>query len=472
MNKESHGSYGGNRSRRETRQLVERYELMVEKNEHLFFDHDSFEYIIEYYEDQEQIENALKVIDYALSIYTFSSYFIVKKAQFLFEGKNYKTSIALLEKARLLSPCDIDVYLAESAIYLYIGKYKKAYNLLIQAFSFADEEDKLEIYLGLSEVMESQGKIKEAFDYLVESTNLSPNNEETLFRLDNFIETHQYFEQGIELLQQITNKCLFDPISWYALGNAYFGLDLFEKAIECYKFSYSLDDTFDASIINCAQSYLCLKNYKESQALFLEAADLLPTDEEIQYQLGVCYFEQKELEKSIQYLNNAVELNPAHANSYFQMGETYRAMQEPQKAINSYKKALEIEPQNDNFLFCLAPIFVEFKNYEKALNLYSDLVKIAPNKPEYWIDYAKLLLFIGSENNALLVSESSLESLPNNPHLLYLNAACLFYNYKNQEGLIVLSKALFNDHTLVNFFLALYPNAINNKDINNLIKLF
>ena len=53
--------------------LVSQYENMLKNNESHFFGPDSFEHIIEYYEEHLEVDKALGVVEYARNQYPFSA---------------------------------------------------------------------------------------------------------------------------------------------------------------------------------------------------------------------------------------------------------------------------------------------------------------------------------------------------------------------------------------------------------------
>ena len=85
---------GDKMRRQEALQLVEQFEDMLKNNTCCFFGHESYEYIIEFYEDHFEFEKALEVTDYAIEQYPYSSVFLTKKSQFLFECKKCEEAVS------------------------------------------------------------------------------------------------------------------------------------------------------------------------------------------------------------------------------------------------------------------------------------------------------------------------------------------------------------------------------------------
>ena len=66
---------------RESRQLINEFEKMLLTNSVHFFDQEAYEYMIDYYEAGFDFYKAEVVVDWAVELHPFSSFFIIKKAR-------------------------------------------------------------------------------------------------------------------------------------------------------------------------------------------------------------------------------------------------------------------------------------------------------------------------------------------------------------------------------------------------------
>lgn len=91
------------------RDLLQQFENLKEGRSHAFLDEDSFEQIIDYYDEHDELNNALQAVEIAIDQFPFSSALLLKKSALLIETKKYRDALALLEKAAVLDSNDINL---------------------------------------------------------------------------------------------------------------------------------------------------------------------------------------------------------------------------------------------------------------------------------------------------------------------------------------------------------------------------
>ncbi|HEV7621174.1 MAG TPA: hypothetical protein VGO09_05555, partial [Flavisolibacter sp.] len=84
----------------------------------VFIDEESFEKIIEHYDDQEELAKALEVAETAIEYFPFSALLLIKKADILLATRKYNEALDILEKAELLDASDINLYILKTDAYL------------------------------------------------------------------------------------------------------------------------------------------------------------------------------------------------------------------------------------------------------------------------------------------------------------------------------------------------------------------
>ena len=77
-------------------ELSNKFEQMLEMNEHYFFDVEEFEDLIDYYLEKNEMEKANKAIDFALYQHPNSSALKIKQAQYLIENHQPNKGLDIL----------------------------------------------------------------------------------------------------------------------------------------------------------------------------------------------------------------------------------------------------------------------------------------------------------------------------------------------------------------------------------------
>jgi tetratricopeptide (TPR) repeat protein len=89
-------------------------------------------------------------------------------------------------------------------------------------------------------------------------------------------------------------------------------------------------------------------NYREGINIFNEIIDLDEKNYRAFYNLGLIYFEFKEMKKALKLFNKALKFNPNYKYAYYNIGIVYEYQNELKKALKFYDKALDID---ENFSY-------------------------------------------------------------------------------------------------------------------------
>lgn len=154
---------------------------------------------------------------------------------------------------------------------------------------------------------------------------------------------------------------------------------------------------------------LYFKNDKffEALRLYQKYNKMKPKDEEVKFRLGVCYFFNNDVDKSIDYLSALVyNKKKPKALSYFYLGCAYHAKKEFKKAIKNYKLFLKNTSSNDSNRLAVKD---EIQRCARGLKIkYQKELAVVEN--------------LGENVNTRFDEFASVES-PNNPDKLYFSSA-------------------------------------------------
>jgi glycosyltransferase involved in cell wall biosynthesis len=142
----------------------------------------------------------------------------------------------------------------------------------------------------------------------------------------------------------------------FNLGNEYFALGNFLKAIECYEQSY---DKFDPNqgyssklvlkMINC---YMSMSKYDKALKLVSEGLLVYPDFTELEYFRALIYYTQKKYTLAIRHFENCIKMGESSLyftmiegvgsyRTHFMLGEIFYYMEDYETALNHYKKSVE-----------------------------------------------------------------------------------------------------------------------------------
>ena len=138
--------------REELRELLQQFENLKAGKPNSFIEEEAFERIIEYYDEKEQLNDALEVTSYGINQYPFSASLLLKKADLLISKRCYKEALFTLEAAELLDSSDTLLYILKTDAYLALDQQGKAADLLESAIQNFDGEEKIDLLFELSAV--------------------------------------------------------------------------------------------------------------------------------------------------------------------------------------------------------------------------------------------------------------------------------------------------------------------------------
>ena len=105
---------------------VKKYEEQIRNNKPLFFDLNTFEELIEYYELQGKTARAMEAVEYAIGIYPFSASMLIKKAELLFQYRKYDEALRDINFAIANVAANAGLYAARADIYFGLNDFEHA----------------------------------------------------------------------------------------------------------------------------------------------------------------------------------------------------------------------------------------------------------------------------------------------------------------------------------------------------------
>lgn len=201
-------------------ELIGHYEQMLKDDAHVFFEEASFDQIIEYYQERQQLDKAYDVVDLAIAQHPFSASLLIKKAQLEFDQKRYDTAMATLDQAAVFDATDMQIHLLRCDIFVWQGKFAEAVDTIQVALEFADEEERVDLFLELADIYEEWEKYDELFNTLTQALMLNPTNEEALNRLWFCVEFTEKYQQSIDFHKAFIDEHPYSHLAWFNLAHA------------------------------------------------------------------------------------------------------------------------------------------------------------------------------------------------------------------------------------------------------------
>lgn len=308
--------------REQLRELLKQYENFKNGRSHSFIEEDSFEKIIDYYQEKEDLIRAMEAAEIAGEQFPYSSMLLIKKADILLANRRYQDALDILEQASLLDGADINLYILKTDAYLALDQQEKAVVLLEEALSLFEGEEKVELLFELADVYDDYEDFDKVFDCLKMVLEEEPNNEEALYKICFWTDFTGRNEESIRLHQHIIDEYPYNELAWFNLAAAYQGIKLYEKAIDAYKYAITIEEKFDYAYRNMGDAYIRLRKYKEAIEALEKVNELAKPEDVIFEAIGHCYDRLKNFAQARFHYRKASHLRQDDSKLFYKIACT------------------------------------------------------------------------------------------------------------------------------------------------------
>ena len=455
--------------REEMKELLTQYNNFKSGKKFNFIEEESFERIIDYYDDNDKLPYALEAAGYAVEQFPYSSSLFIKKADILIASQLYQEGLAVLEKAEALGSKDINLYILKTDVYLALDNQERAAFILEQAIHVFEGDEKIELLFELADVYDDYEEFDKVFNCLKLILKQDPTNEEALYKICFWTDYTGKNEESIRLHLRIIDEHPFNQLAWFNLGAAYQGLKLYEKSIDAYLYAVAIDEKFDYAYRNLGDAYLRLRKYREAIEALQKVLELSMPEEVIYEALGHCYEKLKNPAQARFHYRKAVHLNSEDSHLHYKIAGTYMQEGYWENAIKNLNSAMSINRSNPDFHFALAECYVQLNAIKDAVIHFTHFIKARPKNSKGWKELVKCLYNAEYFEEALEQVKNAQSNTGDKPLFAYYRAAILFSLGKSKEAIIHLQNAIKVSPSLVKYFVELDPSLLQSSTISSII---
>lgn len=433
-------------------ELISTYEHAITENQSIHLDHEAYEKIIDFYEDNHSSDKALLATEYAALQYPYSATFMIRKAQLYIDLRRFDEANALLNKAEILDGEDMSIYLTRADLLVWQGKHHEAIKLLKDYIDRADDEDKEDLYLELADIYEDCERYDRVVFCLKQAIEQNPKSDEALNRLWFCTELLENYDDMVEFYKMLLDRDPYLIMAWFNIAHCYAGLDLWEKSIEAFEFVIAIDDKFEDAYVDCADIYFTLKQYKKAIELYKNANTLSRVTKEVYFQIGLCYEKLKEYNRARTYYRKSLTVDAEFDDAFYRIGECYKLDKRYVEALSSLERALKLYPDNVFYLKAIAEVYIATEEIDSAINIFDKIIEIDGSKKWQWIDLASTQYAYNRKIEAIETLDIALSRFKKIAELLYAKSALLYDMGRKNESLENLQRALsikFKHHSLI-----------------------
>ena len=451
------------------KELILRYHNLKQGRANAYIEEDDFERIIEHFDEQDEIGEAIQAANMALDQYPFSALLMIKKADLLLATRKYKEALALLDTAALYDHKDMNLFILKTDAYLALDKPEQAIVLLQEALHLFEGVERTELLFELADVYDDHEAFDKVFDCLQLVLEDDPMNEEALYKICFWTDFTGRNEESIALHKRIIDEQPYNALAWFNLAAAYQGLKLHEKAIDAYQYAIVIDEKFDYAYRNMGDAYLRIRKYREAIEALEKVLELSRPEDVIYEAIGHCYHRMKNYAQARFHYKKAVHLNPDDSRLYQKIATTYMQEGQWEQAIKQLEHAVRIHKHINEYSILLGECFMHLGQFKEAAVYFGTVVKNKPKQIAGWESLIKCLVANEQLEMALEQTELAYISTAGKVVFIFYRSAILYKMQKQSEALLQLEMALSKSSNLVNKLTKFYPEMMQDAKVSELI---
>jgi protein O-GlcNAc transferase len=258
--------------------------------------------------------------------------------------------------------------------------------------------------------------------------------------LDHF--SNGKIQETLDAIDRLVIDFPSEAILFNIRGACYCELGRFEKGIENYLKSISIDKNYAKAHYNLAVAYSEIKKNDSSIIYYKKALKIDPKSPEALNNIGNIYKELNQYDDAIESFQKAISYKSDYVEANYSLGITYQNQGELQEALKCFLKVAQMKPDFAEVHNNISIIFYELNNFDLAIQHLNCALSIEPSYAEAYFNLGNIYIEMGDLEESV---ESYQRALKINPNFLeVLNNLGSVYKDLNQldKSLESLQKAL------------------------------
>jgi tetratricopeptide (TPR) repeat protein len=452
--------------------ILDRYELYKNGFQTVLLDEDEFETLINYFDDLEQLHNAIEASEIGSASFPYSAFLKIKKADLYIAAKQYKKALHILNQAEILDATDYNISILRIDAHLALGEKEKAYEYLHEGFEKFTGFEKIEYLFECADVFDDYEDFEYIFECLEKILEEDPNNEEALHKICFWADHLGKSEKSVQIHINIIDQYPYNELAWFNLGCAYQNLKLYEKAIDAYKYAVVIDEKFDLAYRNIADAWMRLRKYHEAVEALQEVLQMVTPDEVLCEALGFCYEKLGVFDKARRYYKKAIEMVPFDTKLIYKIACTYISEEKWDQAIKYLEQSTTFYSNKAEYQHALGVCYFNKHDVHKAIECFTDAVAIKPKWKIAWKDLLNCFMDLGEmEMIPEIVDEANKNTNNKEPLFNFYKMASLYLMGKRKESLVLLENILPKQEKHFRKIIEIVPELLSDKDVIHLISM-
>lgn len=383
--------------------------------------------IAEYYFEKGKLADAKETAEYAASLYPDATApKIVLAKYYIMVKKDKEKAKECIEK---ITECnDLNYALLIAEYYIFTEKKEKAIMALDKALTYLEDEDLLDLPAEACNLLLDYGMTKQAKHYLELDRDKSSNDYLRMKARMAFAE--RKYEEGAEIMERLIDKDPFNTGLWKILAIEQNNFDKYSNAATSIEYALAIDDKDAEAYMILGNAFFKMCNYLKALEAYRKSAEITDS-EQSDMMMARCYFCMQDMDKTLAYLKSAeTKCTEETANKIDicrDFAITYGWMGNNELAFKYLEKLKEYGKLDAETYLVEGSILLGMNRFEDANIAFYNGYKLTNNPTEYTFQIAVSLYEHSMDQYAYMFLKRVFEKDPERTRGLAYLAACSNY---------------------------------------------
>lgn len=348
-------------SAKNSNELIERYEQMLNGAASYYFDTDEIDEISDYYESKGQLPKSLNAIEFGLKLHPDNEGLKLKQARYLLYLDRAEEAKKIMSKLADYSP---DATLVRAELLFIDSRIEEAHALML---SLLDSDDiREDICFDAMDIYADYDYFDELLEFVAKAETVLPDSKDLLREIAAICEERMEYEQAVVFYNKLIDKDPYSLSDWFSLAKVEALLKHYDKAIEACDFALAVKENDESILSFKGYCYYDSGQYEKAIDQFMEYA-AVTKDKSVAYELiGECYIKKNDFDNALAFFHRALDLDPANSNICYQLATCYYDLGRLKEAIVYLQDTLSLDERDDEAHSFLGEILLKEGDYDRA----------------------------------------------------------------------------------------------------------
>ncbi len=453
---------------------LHRFQQMVERQGHAFFDEDEYIYIIDHFMAIEELGMAEKAIVQSLERYPDNVALQLRQVGLLSARQHTDAALRNLRRIDAAHPeADAFSLYEEAVLYLDLQQWEEAeakFNAVL-AMPKSERDEVLQdpnFYNDLSELYETRGKLLMAVTAKMEAIRKKSADPADLNELIRQITETGQTGSAINFFTSRTDEHPLSAPDWFCLGKLQMEAEQYNEAMSSLHNVQALcgENTEATAEIAAIQILTGARQNGEAELDLYLDQNRCSRNERLRWydQVAQYAYDRSQFTLCTRFCQKAIDTQSDDIYGYLLMALALGESEKYEQGLQVLEKALQFNPDHFDAQLLAGEYLMRTGRMEEAGDMLRNCCVRFPEEDRAWFCYTIYLVQCGYIDEAINLLNHAVASR-NNPQFIYRLSNCYFMKGENQLGRFYLNMAYAEDPEGLEDFLHFDENLLNHPEI-------